>query len=121
MFGYDRSSWLLSKHNGISIIQECYRLRNFSSMDAIAKALQSPSIQEMALTQKERNAKSKKLLKKSAKVLEPDKYREALDLSNDRCIPCLGNLSSLIGGQTDLSDSISCPSSRFGQRYERQP
>jgi hypothetical protein len=70
-------------------------------MDAITKALQSASIQEMALTQKERNAKSKKLLKRSAKMLEPGKYREALDLSNGPCIPCLGNLFSLIKGQTD--------------------
>jgi hypothetical protein len=66
-------------------------------MDAIVKALQSLPIRDMALTYKQLSAGTKELLRKLPKVLELEKYREALGLSQGSCVPCLGNFPSLTG------------------------
>jgi len=80
----------------VDTAHECHKLRNFHSMVAIVNALQSSSIQRLAMTRKEVADKAKGLLgilHDLEKLLQPDqnhqRYRDTLKQSTASCIPWL--------------------------------
>jgi son of sevenless-like protein len=72
-------------------LQECRKLRNFSSMAAIISALQSDAVQRLTKTKKE---VPDRLMAGLEKLVRPDNnfqsYQAALKESAAPCVPWLG-------------------------------
>jgi beta-lactamase regulating signal transducer with metallopeptidase domain len=68
-------------------------MRNFSSMSAIVRALNSPHIQSLPLTRSSFAKGNKKLFKRLTALIAPDRhfqnYREELYSSAKPCVPWL--------------------------------
>ena len=84
-----------SAHRARIALQECRKLRNFSSMSAIVNALQSSSITALVITHDNSlNKQEKRVLQRLDSLLEPERnhraYREALRASDAPCVPWLG-------------------------------